>query len=376
MRNRGEVVTTIHDRSSLFESLLWKGKGTSFQLALEAEIPAEIRARVPEEKAAITAARYELEIGFDPKNNEIGINRETLLVGVAREKLEVASAQKGIFPNPEMESPSILQKSRSGWVPVIDKKPGETDNYSPEGKGIYQPSYKLKLGRTKSALANLPADEEGFPVGTWFKKLLEEGVQTFMLNSKIIRQPSPPGLGRRFQMDGSNLPWVIAELRRDPESFNAWLAHIQTALEDIRDIDVVERPEDRHRYLVVEYDNGARVPSWLVSDGTLRLLALTIPAYLKGFQGTFLVEEPENGIHPRAIETVLQSLLSIWDGQVLMATHSPIALNILEPRDILCFAKNREGATDIVSGDAHPALRDWKSGAPDLGLLFAAGVLS
>jgi hypothetical protein len=70
---------------------------------------------------------------------------------------------------------------------------------------------------------------------------------------------------------------------------------VRTALEDTRDIRTIEREDDKHRYLVVEYDNGASVPSWLVSDGTLRLLALTIPAYLKDMQGVFLVEEPENG---------------------------------------------------------------------------------
>ena len=90
----------------------------------------------------------------------------------------------------------------------------------------------------------------------------------------------------------------------------------------------------------------------------------------------FLIEEPENGIHPRAIETVLQSLGSMYQSQVLVATHSPVALNMLEPSKVLCFAKDTNGATDIISGDEHPALRDWKRGEPDLGVLFASGILS
>ena len=189
---------------------------------------------------------------------------------------------------------------------AITKRPGGNDNYYTEGKRSYRPSFRL--GRGKSALANIPADAASFPVSTWFRDLLDEGVQPFMLNSQVIRQPSAPGLGRRFQTDGSNLPWVIADLRKDEARYRRWLAHVRTALEDVKDIDTVERPEDRHRYLVIEYANGAKVPSWLASDGTLRLLALTIPAYLADLEGTFLIEEPENGIHPRAIETVLQSL--------------------------------------------------------------------
>jgi hypothetical protein len=51
-------------------------------------------------------------------------------------------------------------------------------------------------------------------------------------------------------------------------------------------------------------------------------------------------------------------------------------LSIIQPAEILCFAKDSAGATDIVSGDRHPALRDWKKGEPDLGVLFASGILS
>jgi hypothetical protein len=49
---------------------------------------------------------------------------------------------------------------------------------------------------------------------------------------------------------------------------------------------------------------------------------------------------------------------------------------MLDPENVLCFAKDAAGATDIVSGDRHPALRDWKRGEPDLGVLFAMGILS
>ena len=185
-----------------------------------------------------------------------------------------------------------------------------------------------------------------FPVSLWFRNLLETGVQNFILNSQVIREPSPPGLGKRFQTDGSNLPWVIHDLSKDDKQFQMWLAHVRTALEDIKNIRSVEREEDKKRYLVIDYDNGVSVPSWLVSDGTLRLLALTIPAYFKDMNGILLIEEPENGIHPKAMETVVQSLTSIYSGQVLIATHSPVVIAQLEASKILCFAKNQEGVID------------------------------
>jgi predicted ATPase len=125
---------------------------------------------------------------------------------------------------------------------------------------------------------------------------------------------------------------------------------------------------------MIGYRDGLEVPSWMASDGTLRLLALTIPAYLPELTGVYLIEEPENGIHPRAVETMFQSLSSVYDAQVLLATHSPVILSVVAPADVLCFAKTADGATDIVPGNAHPALRDWK-GETSLSTLFAAGVL-
>jgi predicted ATPase len=372
MRNRGDVRQTIGVRSSNFEKLVWMGEGNEFQLAVEAEIPPDIRGKMSEEKQRFAMVRYEVVFGMDLERNEVGLHHETLLL--KEPPRSTSTVQREFFPESREDSPDLVSPSKPGQKAALTKKRGGNDNYYTEGRKSYMPSFKLGPG--KSALANLPADAESFPVSTWFRDLLEKGVQAIVLNGQVMRQPSPPGLGRRFQPDGSNLPWVVADLRQDPKRYGRWLDHVRTALEDIQNIDSVERPEDKHRYLVIEYSNGAKVPSWLASDGTLRLLALTIPAYLSDLHGTFLIEEPENGIHPRALETVLQSLTSIYGSQVLLATHSPVALSLLEPKLVLCFAKDPSGATDIVSGDRHPALAEWRKGEPDLGMLFASGILS
>ena len=374
MRRRGDVRETVLARSANFDKLVWQGPGTSntFQLAVEAPIPPAVRERMATAKRGCDRVRYEIEVGLDNARNELGLNHETLWLRTAH--ADPVDSQQDIFPATMLDAPSVLSPSKKGWLVALKKVPGGNDNYYPEGAQSYTPSFKL--GRGKSALAHIPADEKSFPVSSWFRQLLESGVQNVVLNSQVIRQPSPPGLGLKFQTDGSNLPWVIAELRRDPVRFRGWLDHVRTALGDVHDIDSVEREENRHRHLVIRYANGVEVPSWLASDGTLRLLALTIPAYLNELDDVFLIEEPENGIHPRAIETVIQSLSSIYGGQVLIATHSPVALNLLEAQQVLCFAKDASGATDIVAGDRHPALQQWRKGQPELGVLFAAGILS
>ena len=104
------------------------------------------------------------------------------------------------------------------------------------------------------------------------------------------------------------------------------------------------------------------------------MLALTILAYLPDIEGTLLIEEPENGIHPKAIETVFQSLSSVYNAQVLIATHSPVIISAAHIENILCFAKSTEGATDVINGNDHPDLKEWKGETP-LDVLFASGVL-
>lgn len=364
----------LRDRTENFLDLLWNRSGPGFELAIEAKLPDAVLSSL--ENEAIQGIRYEVAIAEAPEEeaSEIAILSERVFLIPSR---SVDDAPRSLFPAPVEPPDSILHKSAKGWKLVVSKNYGGNDNFTPEIQPKAKKSWihSFKLGPRKSALGNLPPDENRFPACTWLKGLLTDGVQSFMLNSLLIRKPSPPNQRRGFRTDGSNLPWVVADLqRRDPERFADWLAHLQTALPDLIDVQTVLRPEDRHRYLVIEYQGGLKVPSWMVSDGTLRLLALTLPAYLPDFEGIYLIEEPENGIHPRAVETVFQSLSSVYDAQLLLASHSPVILGCAPTESVLCFAKNEEGATDIVSGPNHPRLQEWK-GETNLGVLFAAGVL-
>ena len=355
------------NRTSNPEELLFKKQGDAFELAIEARIPEELRKRTATPE--FDTARYEIVLGFDDTQHYFEFKGEKLLLI----KDPKSKRFSGFFPPQTLLTPKRQHKVKT----VINKTPGGNDKfyseiYSKAGKG-WAPSFKL--GSLKSALQNLPADEDAMPVATWFRELLRDGVQRFMLNSLLIRKPSPPTRVRGFLPDGSNLPWVVARLRKEtPDRYTDWIAHLQTALPDLTGIATIERPEDKHCYLMYEYTGNFQVPSWLVSDGTLRLTALTLPAYLADFKGIYLVEEHENGIHPRAISTVYDSLSSVYNAQVLLASHSPVVLNAASSKDVLCFAKTEDGATDIVLGSEHPRLRNWK-GEANLGTLLAAGVL-
>jgi len=366
-----EAALDLPSRS--FDDLVWMRNGNRFELAIEAKFPDAIFEQFSKSGSHYDTIRYEVAIGREKKTERVEILEERVLLKVSKIS---EPAQRDMFPLiANMASSLISTKGAKNSITVVNKVHDGNDYFRTEFRKQSSWQYAFKLGTQRSALGNIPADESQFPATTWLKNLLTEGVQPFVLNSLLIRRASSPGQGRGFRADGSNLPWVIEDLyRQDRSRFNSWISHIQTALPDIVGIRTVEREDDRSRYLLIKYESGLEVPSWTVSDGTLRLLALTLPAYLPELRGIYLIEEPENGIHPKAVDTVIQSLSSVYDAQILLATHSPVILGISKIKDVLCFAKTPEGATDIVKGNLHPALANWKEDT-DLGVLFAAGVL-
>jgi len=370
----GELVSqgldkTIESRSTNIQDLFFNHLGDKFELAIEAKIPDKLRLKLSNKELNII--RYEVAIGLDHNTKEIAILAESVLL---KKQIQNQIVQRKLFPI-SLDPPNTILSKRGvkNLKTVVNKILGGNDNFYDEtGKGW---DHAFKLGPRKSALANLPDDESKFPVSSWFKKMLQTGIQRFILNSQVIRKASPPIQIHGFKPDGSNLPWVVSDLiKKYPIRIKDWVKHLKTALPDLEDIRTIERADDKHQYLTLCYKGGLEIPSWMASDGTLRLLALTLPAYLIDFGGIYLIEEPENGIHPRAVETMFQSLQSVYDAQILMATHSTVILNMVDLDKLLCFAKTKEGASDIVLGKEHPALKDWR-GQPNLSILFGAGVL-
>lgn len=361
----------IEFRTSTPKDLIWKQEANCFELAIEAEISNELKEKIAHTQ--FDRIRYEIQVGMDVEEQGVGLNMERVIL--KKHSID-ENMQRSLFPEIHDIPSTIMSRkriSRREQFIVVKKEAGQNDSYNPETLIGYKPSYRTNPRR--SALANLPADYKRFPVSTSLKDFLSSGIQNFVLNSITMRIASPPGQIQGFKPDGSNLPWVVWRLyKKDPKLFKEWIKHLNTALPDLVNVSTIQRADDKHRYLKLHYRGGLQVPSWLASDGTLRLLALTLPAYLKDFTGCYVIEEPENGIHPRAVETVIQSLSSVYKAQVLLATHSPVVLSNLKPKEILCFAKTEDGETDVVPGNMHPKLKNWQ-GSPNLSVLFAGGVL-
>ncbi|CNE21880.1 Putative ATPase [Mycobacterium tuberculosis] len=357
---------------SLLE-LLYKREGERIAFAIEARLPDEIVETFADRSFSAlvqhspTHLRYELTL--DVSASDMSVSTEYLFLFSEQGTLP----SKGKFPQGDKARPepgdwqSVIL--RTG--PVLTKFVPETTTQSTDIPPLRVPPHQVALGA-------VPADPTLFPAALWFTELLREGVVFFEPDWDQLRQPAPPGERKRLLRSGRNAPWLALDLsQQDPDRFSLWIDHVRTALPQVAGIDVIEREEDHHAYFSVEYEGGYRVTSSGLSDGTLRILAMTLLPYLDdGVLPRLLVtEEPENGIHPRAIETIVDSLNSLYESQVWVSTHSPIVLAHTDLADVLTARLNRDGSVSVIPGKEHPRLRDWK-GSLDIGTLFAAGVLS
>ena len=353
--------------------LLYGRMGSRFELAIEARVPESLKIEDAFELSGHddVTIRYEVAVRLDG-NAKAEIDWERVFVLPSVNKSSNAETDLARSAN---SVPTTLETP--GPIPLLTvrREDSKTTFFSEDWLGDVEtsgPMRSLRLSSDKSALAILLDDHSMNPASLWLKQFLMDGVSTLSIDGSQIRLPSPPRYKRKTNPSGLSMPWIV--LGMSDEDRAEWIEHIQTALPEIVGIRPVIRDEDRHCYLMIQYEGLSEIPQWMISDGTLRLLALTLPAFADFYQGLLLIEEPENGLHPKALETVFQALSYMPDRQVLLTTHSPQLLSLAELPQILCFAKDSSGAVDIVSGDQHPSLRDWQRDI-SLGSLFAAGAL-
>jgi hypothetical protein len=211
------------------------------------------------------------------------------------------------------------------WHVTLKREYGMGAVFKPEVPGMHSRAKETRVTMPDSLLSMprvLFETAEEYPAARWLHDLLATHSVFLQPDWSAMRQASPPGQPKVITANGRNIPWLALELKREgapegapadyrSERYADWIAHVQTALPQVTDIEVREREDDHHAYFVVSYKGDFKVPSPGLSDGTLRILTLTILPYLRKQPAILVTEEPENGIHPRAIEAVLQSLSSM-----------------------------------------------------------------
>jgi hypothetical protein len=106
------------------------------------------------------------------------------------------------------------------------------------------------------------------------------------------------------------------------------------------------------------------LPCSAVSDGVLLSLAfLTIAHRDSEANKLLLIEEPERGVHHASLKDIVATLRSLTNNgkaQIILTTHSPYLLDLVEPEDVRVFSKQDTGAVQAAKLSDYPDVQEMK----------------
>jgi predicted ATPase len=167
------------------------------------------------------------------------------------------------------------------------------------------------------------------------------------LDPDALRAPAPliPDASQiRFADDrGQGLASVYdAILNRDRKAFDAIEAAVKKAFPTVDRI-ALKNVGTTMKEPAAILRGGTQVSAKEMSEGLLYFLGFSALQYCEG-PTIFLVEEPENGLHPSRIQDVVRILRVISEtSQVILATHSPLVVNELRPEEVTVVTRDETG---------------------------------
>jgi predicted ATPase len=274
-----------------------------------------------------TRLRYELEI---ERREEGGFER----LYVTREALRAITGDDDIW-----ERGNIPARARKAWIirgrrpPYISTEDGVISKHQDGRSGRRQETTAGRLERT--ILSTVSSAE--YPTAYAARQEMLNW-RFLQLDPVSLRSPSNIHSLTELLPDGSNLAAVLYRMAREDEfaltDVSRDMANLVPGILRISVQPIIEREE----FLIeAETEDHTLFSSRVLSDGTLRLLALVTLRNDPGHQGVLCFEEPENGVHPSRLErivAVLRSLSTDFERdeegdlprQVLVNTHSPSLL--------------------------------------------------
>ncbi len=190
------------------------------------------------------------------------------------------------------------------------------------------------------------------------------------------------GGGVRLAKDASNIADYLLDIQRLDEKLNTHaLEGIVRTMEYVlpyaRDLQPTLTSElERKAYLQLT-ESDFKVPGWMLSTGTLRVLALLAVLRHPTPPPLVIVEEIENGLDPRSIHLLVEEIrTAVLAGttQVILTTHSPYLLDLLKLDQLVLVARDKDGQTRFQRPADDEKLMAWaKEFAP--GRLYTMGAM-
>ena len=203
---------------------------------------------------------------------------------------------------------------------------------------------------------------------TWRAGYLQEFLQSFTVyhfhdtsRTSAMRQSCDVGDNRYLRHDASNLPAFLYRVQQtEPRVFTLIEQTIRSIAPYFKRFSLAPSPLAPNQMSLVweEQDSDMYLDAQSLSDGTLRFIALTTLLLQPNPPKTIVIDEPELGLHPAAIEK-LAALVRVAShkAQVIIATQSSSFVSCFEPEDIV-VVERKEGSTAFARPDKE-RLASW-----------------
>jgi predicted ATPase len=175
---------------------------------------------------------------------------------------------------------------------------------------------------------------------------------------------TPPRLPQRADLpnlfleeDASNLGLILNRLRREVTLKKRFLEALQVLYAEIEDFDV---SIEGSTVQVFFQENGMTIPSTRLSDGTLRYLALLAILLHPTPPPLVCIEEPELGLHPDILPTLVDLLKDASERmQLLVTTHSADLIDeFSDAPECVLVCEKQEGST-VMQRQSRDDLAVW-----------------
>ena len=187
-----------------------------------------------------------------------------------------------------------------------------------------------------------------YPHITAFKEELTRW-HFYYLEPRAMRADAPIKEVNTLKPSGADLSAFYNTLRaKTPSQYQAIVRALGTLLPTVQQLEIEPDRQGMLQLRIVE--EGVPYSVRVVSEGTLRILALL--AIVNPMVATTVIgyEEPENGVHPRRLKLVadlLRNAAESRETQVLINTHSPILPCYFEDESLVVCHKERRGTTFV-----------------------------
>lgn len=166
----------------------------------------------------------------------------------------------------------------------------------------------------------------------------------------------------RMKSTGENLADFFSRMQDNPTISDIILDKMRYVLPDLDNVGREEISIQKQIYLFLqEHNNKRRLPSWLFSSGTLRILAILAILNSETLPPVVFIEEIENGLDPRTLNLLVEEMRGLLpEHQFVTTTHSPYFLDLVALKHII-VAERANGKTDYYRPDDDERLNAWKT---------------